>query len=113
MDIKQTVTDLLKDSGQNVKDQVVNTLFKAELDKRTDACLKVIEKITENEKAYKKANKPDIETFKEDGKVDTSGYSKAKVEELKKMREEKEKLDTALQNALEKNDFTKLLELAK
>ena len=83
------------------------------MDKRVNACLTVLNKINDLEIEYKKVNKPDVETFSETGEKISSSFSKEKVQTLKDLRERHEKLDSALRNALEKNDFTKVLELGK
>lgn len=113
MDIKQEIAERLVGAGEVVKGKVLETLYVQELSKRTQACLDVITMIAENEKQYKKESKPDIETFNEDGTVANKAFSKDRTDTLRKLREQKVRLENALQQALEHNDFAKVLELAK
>lgn len=113
MEIKNEIAERLVGSSGVVKEKVIDILFQKELDRRTDACLKVIEKLAELDKQYKKENKPDIETYNEDGTVDKQTYSKEKAEALRRLREQRSNLDAALKKALEHNDFSKVLELGK
>lgn len=113
MDIKNEIAERLVGSSEVVKEKVIDILFQKELDRRTDACLKVIEKLAELDKQYSKENKPDVVTYNEDGSIDKSSYSKDKVDALRKLREQRTNLDNALKKALVDNDFSKVLELGK
>lgn len=113
MDIKIQVAERLIGSSKSVKDKVLEVLTNKELERRTEACLKIIEKIEELDKQYKKESKPDIETYNEDGTVDKTSFSKEKVDSLRKLREQRVRFDDALKKALEQNDFSKALELTK
>ena len=113
MSIKETLATKLLNSGGDVKNNILDTLYNNELKARTDACLKVLSKIEEKEKELKKLKVADNNIFDEKGTVVAGGYSKARVDEIKRATEELEKLNRALENALENNDFTKALELGK
>lgn len=113
MELKAKVAERLATAGATVKDAVVDHLYKEELDRRTNAALKAVSKLEDLEKQLRKANKPDQVQYDGEGKEVSSSYSKAVVDELKKLREEKAKYEGALNKALEENDFSKLLELAK
>ena len=113
MDIKQTLKELLNDSNEQVQNKVVDHLYQNELTRRTNAVLKVLEKIDELDSSYRKEAKPDVETFNEDGSKASQYYSKERTESLKKIRENKEKLEKALQKAFNSNDFSEVLNLGK
>lgn len=113
MDIKKEVAEKLVGTSEKVKDRVLDFLIERELEKRTSACLKVIEKITELEKSLAKESKPDMESYDLEGNVTSTSFSKERVQSLRKLREEREKLDGALKKALENNDFSRVLELGK
>ena len=111
--IKEKLAERLLTSGSDVKNNVLDTLYNNELKTRTDACLKVLTKIEEKEKELKKLKVSDNNIYDEKGTVVAGGYSKARVDDIKKASEELERLNKALENALENNDFTKVLELGK
>ena len=111
--IKEKLAERLLTSGSDVKNNILDTLYNNELKTRTDACLKVLTKIEEKEKELKKLKVSDNNIYDEKGTVVAGGYSKARVDDIKKASEELERLNKALENALENNDFTKVLELGK
>ena len=111
--IKEKLAERLLTSGSDVKNNVLDTLYNNELKTRTDACLKVLTKIEEKEKELKKLKVSDNNIYDEKGTVVAGGYSKARVDDIKKASDELERLNKALENALENNDFTKVLELGK
>ena len=113
MSIKQTLAERLLNSGSDVKSNILDTLYNNELRTRTDACLKVLTKIEEKEKELKKLKVSDNNIYDEKGTVVAGGYSKARVEDIRKTSEDLDKLNKALESALENNDFTKVLELGK
>lgn len=112
MEIKNQVAELLADAAtgsEKVKSIVVQKLYDAELQRRVDAAIKCVSQIEDLEKDLKKISKPDVETYNADGSVANASYSKEKIEQIKNKTKEKEKLETALMQALEKNDFSALL----
>ena len=111
--IKEKLAERLLTSGSDVKNNVLDTLYNNELKTRTDACLKVLTKIEEKEKELKKLKVSDNNIYDEKGTVVAGGYSKARVDDIKKASDELERLNKALENALENNDFTRVLELGK
>lgn len=111
--IKEKLAERLLTSGSDVKNNILDTLYNNELKTRTDACLKVLTKIEEKEKELKKLKVSDNNIYDEKGTVVAGGYSKARVDDIKKASDELERLNKALENALENNDFTKVLELGK
>lgn len=107
--IKLDLADKLTTCSDEVKARVLDVLYQSELKKRTDACVTVLAMIDEQQKAYKKAAKPDHETYTENGERETSGFTKERADELRRIRERISKLETALKKALEDNDFTLVL----
>lgn len=85
-------------------------LVSKELSEREAAVLSALGKLQEAERDSKKI-KPDNELFDGEGKSIQTGFSKAKLEELKKNRELVEKLEGAIVKALG-GDFSKVKELA-
>lgn len=116
------VADLLTNVGANVDGcaetvakRVVDALTEKEVSARTDAFMAVLGKLEAARGAAKKI-KPDGETWAvgEDGTpaaTSVKTFSKAKLEELKKNREEQAKLEDALNKALG-GDFAKVKEIA-
>ena len=113
MSIKNLLAEKLLNSGSTVKSNVIDTLYQNELTTRTNACISLLKKIEAKENELKKSSVADNVIYDKDGVPLTEGYSKNRVEELKKLRKEITALETALSDALEKNDFTKALELGK
>ena len=112
-EIRAKVVEQLATANTAVKDKVIDHLYQEELAKRTAATLKVVSRLEETEKEYRKLEKPDVETFGADGVVANASYSKERNEARKKNREEAAKLEAALKAALEENKFDKVLELGK
>lgn len=113
MNIKETLAEKLKNSSTDVKNNVISSLYADELAARTAACIKVLSKIDEKEKELKKLKTPDNLVFDVDGTVTNSGFTKGRIEEIKKSTKELESLNVALEYALERNEFSKVLELGK
>lgn len=113
MELKIAVAEQLANSGDVVKERVIAHLAAQELDRRTEATIKVVSKIDELEKELKKLSRPDVETFDMDGKALPGVFSKARTEEIKKVKEQKEKLDKALTRALAEGLFDKVFEVSK
>jgi hypothetical protein len=109
--VKETVVNRLARTGLAVRDAVIDILVKEETEKRVVAATKAVNKLSELEKELKKLSKPDVETFNVDMSPATSSFSKSRVEEIKKVREQIAKVEKALTEAFENNDFQKLLDL--
>lgn len=108
--VLKDVADKIDASGPIVRERVVSLLVEREVATRTDVLDKALVKRTEIERELRKI-KPDIEAFDVEGKVVRQDYSKARFEELKKKREELERIEKALDKALVDNDFSKLKEV--
>lgn len=112
MELKVLVAEKLASAGPSVKEKVLTNLFDKELDRRTAAVMKIVDKLDAFEKDLKKKEKGDIETFDAKGKALPAVFSKQRNEELKKLRENITKHEKALELAFDKSDFSKVLELA-
>lgn len=94
---------------KGVRDDVVKKLVTAEIENRVQ---KLTDALSARKTLFvelKKAEKPDVQTFNADGSVATSGYSKEKLEQIKKAKEKLDKQDKAIEAALG-GDFSKLQE---
>ena len=111
--VKELVVEQLATDVSSVRTRVIAQLVEEEQARRVKAVLKVIGMLDEARKAGFKI-KPDHVTYGSDSSVQTSGYTKPKLEELKKNQEQVTKLETALNEALdeEKPNFEKVLKLA-
>lgn len=106
--ISQEVEVLVATGNLTIKDKVVAKLVAAKLEQRTALVLAAISKKSEVRKAIYKC-KPDQESFDDNGKMVSQTFTKAKAEELKKLREQADRIDAALTAALgSKPDYSKL-----
>jgi hypothetical protein len=112
----KTITDKVAEQittiSPAVNESVVNFLVNKEVDKRSSAIIQGIDKYNGLKNDLRKV-KPDQVLFAEDGKEVSSGYSKAKLEERKKLIEQIEKLEKALDQAIGGGDMSKLYDLVK
>lgn len=108
-EIRADVADRLKSVGEPVRAAVTDILYGREEERRVDAVVKVIDEIETKERDLKKIDRGDIEHRDEEGRVVNSYYSKQRIEERKKLREEIGKLNGKLELALVKGDWSKLL----
>ena len=113
MELKIQVAERLAESNTIVRERVIEHLKNQEVERRTDATLKVVAKIDDVTKELKKLTKPDIENFDEDGKSVYTAFSKERAKQIKDAKELKEKLEKALEKALTSNEFDKVFELSK
>lgn len=114
LNIKADLAEKLVGGNEEVKSRVIDLLYQQELTKRTDACVKVLALIDDTAKEYANLAKPDHQTFNENGSESTKAFTKERVDQLlQKLRDKKAKLEGALQAALEKNDFSKVLDAIK
>lgn len=88
-----------------ILDSVVKSLVSQEINRRSDALLKVINQAFSLKKELYKV-KPDILSYNVDGTVAQAAWSKPKLEEKKKLEEKLDKLDRAIAKAVEKGDYT-------
>lgn len=109
--LQKEVSEKVELASKSVKDKVVEMLAEKEVQARTDATMSVLAKLNETNKELNKM-KPDNVLYDVDGKEVSATYTKAKLDERKKLIEKRDSLDKALTLALVKNDFSKVKELA-
>lgn len=112
--LMSTVADLLKTTGVSaIEEQVAETLFKREIDKRSEAVVKVLDLISQEEKELKKIDRPDNIVYDRTGKpLGEGSYSKARLELIQKGTKKIERLKGAINKALEKSDYGDLYNAA-
>jgi hypothetical protein len=97
--------------GNVVRDKFLNLLVTRELDERV-ACLDAaLKKRIDQDREVRKLNKPDHKVKDAKGNVIMEGFTEPKLKELNEAQDKLKKLDTALDLALSKNDFSKLKDL--
>lgn len=113
MSVKELLDKKLESVGGVVKDSILSKLFDREVKKRTDACLVVLEKIESTEEKLKKLKVEDLVAYNEFGEPTQKAYSKARFDDIKRTTGELDKLNNALEMALENNDFSKVFKFAE
>jgi len=110
--ITDAVANKIAEISPAVNEKVIDHLVTVELEKRSTAILGGLEKLRGLQNDLKKI-KPDVGgAFDEDGtEVKPTLYSKEKFEARKKANEQIEKLQKALDLAIDKGDMSKLYEL--
>jgi hypothetical protein len=111
--VKQLVTDRLGAIGPVVQSKVVDLLVDQEVERRVKAVSVLVAKLDELNGNLKKIDRADVETFNQDGSPATATFTKARLEEIKKAKEQIAKIEKALDMAFENNDFQKVFDLAK
>lgn len=108
------VSDMLKKDGVSaIEEKVAETMFAREINKRSEAVVKVLDLISQEEKELKKIDRADIQTYDRTGKpVGEGTYSKARLEDIQKRTKKIEKLKGAINKALEKSDYGDLYNAA-
>lgn len=112
--IQQSVAEKISLSGKNVAEIVIDKLAEIEIHKRVDIITEAINKQDQIEKDFNKINKNDNITYVDNKPVES--MSKNRYEEIKKIREQKERLVAQINDALEKNtteDYNKLSQTIK
>lgn len=109
-----TVNAAVKDkvaAGQaGLRDRVIETLTKAELDKRADLLLGGLKKVGEMRTEAKKLRKPTnvVEKFIEGKFVKEESFTSEAVKKIKENDEKLAKLEAALAKAIDKADYDAL-----
>ena len=92
-----------------VEDEVVKALVNRQLNKRSTAVVSAVDLLERLEIDLRKIN-PE-KTYDKDGNVVSEYYTKQKLEERNKLLQKIEKLNKALNKALEKSDYGDLYNL--
>jgi hypothetical protein len=110
--ITEAVATKIAEISPAVNDKVIDALVNRELEKRSEAILNGLDKLSALKKDLQKI-RPDVGGyFDEDGnETKPTQYSKAKFEERKKLLEQITKIESALDKAIDKGDMSKLYEL--
>jgi len=112
--LMSVVSDMLKKDGVSaIEEKVAETMFKREIDKRSEAVVKVLDLISQEEKELKKIDRPDNMVYDRTGKAVGEGtYSKGRLEAIQKIVKRIEKLKNSVNKALEKSDYGELYQAA-
>lgn len=111
--INETVAAKLSDISPTVNGRVVDLLVEKEITRRVELITQGLSRLTEFDRENRKLSKPDVETFNADMTPAAPQFSKARVEEINKHREKTEKLQKALDKAIDKGDTGDLANLVK
>ena len=107
--ITEAVAEKIANAGPMVHERVVTLLAEKEIERRVNLVIQAtteLEKLTEQTKKFK----PDQRFLNADGQVVQESYSQAKFDERKKHLARVEKLEKALNTALDQNNFKPLEE---
>ena len=107
------VAERVKNTGTRVYEKLRDSMVECEVVNRVGLLEKALGQRTAMLAELRKLEKPDVETFDMDGKVTSSSWSKQRTEELKKKREQLQRLESAIDAALGENDFQKLKDVTK
>lgn len=111
--ILSAVSTAIESSTPKVVDRVVECLVEKELSKRVGTLDKTLQMRADLVIYLRKASKPDIEQYDVSGNVVNSTFSKAKLDELRKAKEQLERVESAINKAVNSNDWSKITEVAK
>lgn len=110
--LRELVKGGLITAKDTVKAAIISALVKEEMEKRTKATTAVFEQVESTQLEIRKI-KPSYVGYTLDNKpIGEPFYSKADVESTKKLGEKLAKFRSALDKALNDNDFSKVFELA-
>lgn len=109
--IKAEYLERLGNASSNVRGMVVDQFVADEIKARADLLYRAVKKREEMERDLRKI-KPDNTAYDASGKIVSESFTKAKADELKKAKEQLDKLDKAIDMAVqEKPDYSKLKEV--
>lgn len=112
--LKADVADKLSTSATSVRALVIDELFQAEIEKRKKVVLSILGTIDEKSKELFKLQKQGAVNYNLNGDpIGEPVFTKPQLEEIKKVKEGIEKMQSALDKAFTNNDFQKLFELTK
>lgn len=108
--VREEVASILANNGKDrVRAAVVQKLADEEVAKRTELVLTSMNSLSRLRSDLKKF-KPDVKGYDAAGTLVSEMYSEAKTQERKKLSEKIEKLEKAINLALENDDYSKLKE---
>ncbi len=107
--IKALVQEALENSGDHVKQYLIESEATEIIEKRKSVVKKVYLDLVSKTKELDKLS-PDFNLFDEDGKKTVSSYTKERKELRIKLKQEIKNIEELLTNAFEKNEFDRLIE---
>jgi uncharacterized protein (DUF736 family) len=110
--VQVKVAEKIADISPRVEDQVVEVLVGRELEKRSEALVKILDILDQLEKDMKKV-KPDQRTYSETGEELTATWSKSKLDERNKLNVKLDKIGKAIDKALDTGDYDDVNKLIK
>ena len=111
--LRKEVVERLVGTGPHVRELVIAELVASEIEKRKTAVFGLITKVEEKYKELRKAWAQGAQSFNLAGEVvGEPVFTKPQVEAVKKLTEEIERIQTALEKAFSDGDFKKVYELA-
>lgn len=112
MKLFERITEALAKISPRVEDELVEAAVTREVNKRKEAISKVMDAL-ENIRREIRRVKPDVNTYDLEGKVVSTGYTKAGLDALNKFKENEAKHIKALTQALEEGKMDLVYNLAK
>jgi hypothetical protein len=110
--VQLKVAEQISNLGPAVEEKVVGALVDREKNRRADALVQTMDKLSKMELELKKLG-PDQVALDDKGEKVSETYSKARAEERKKLSEKIDKHAKAITKALEKSDLGDVYNLAK
>lgn len=105
--IHEIVAQRLEKSKGDVREAVIESFVSKENDRRASLLIKAVNKAEELEKAIAKI-KPDQHNYDGNGDLLSSTFSEQKMKELKKVKQERAKLDQAMDEAFDSANYQQL-----
>lgn len=99
MEIQTKIAEKISEIAPSLEKEIIEALVNRELSKRSTAIVTALDELSKMEKDLKKV-KPDQQGFDGEGKVVSETYSKAKLEEMNKLKQKIEKFTKAIDKAL-------------
>lgn len=116
MPMKNTITEAvvaqITGLSPRVEASVVDVLVQRELTRRSEAIVQCFDKVDKLVKELRKV-RPDQVVFDETGKQVAALYSKPILEARTKLEQQIEKIEKAIQKALDKQDFSDVYSLCQ
>lgn len=112
--LQEQIKEVLAGSSPKVRELVVSHLTVAEIERRKDAVLFVLTKLSEQQKNIRKLEDGGTVVWDRNGNVTgPPTFTKDQLKTIKDAQEAHNRLQAALAAAFEKNEWPKLLELSK
>lgn len=106
--LRSEVAEQVKKGSTTLFGAVITHFASEELDRRKNLLINGAKKLKELDIEVKKASKPDAKTFDASGRVLTEAFTEASAKKLKEAREKFDKLNKAMEKAVNDADFEPL-----